>query len=388
MSDVRLKLSPPWITYVKQLEVLFDPDPLIAFNEDYTSEEGPSVILATTEANKAAALRKLLPEEKKFGNVALKIDIDCPTVSNICFPTPVKLFEAAFKKNPVFKYAIAPADAGYYWFSMTYVVFKKEVVQYFNDNLNDAHGLVSTLYQDIAREIFADAGLDGVYYNTDIVDECANSLLGANVASARAGGWVVNVETEDFPEAVDDAFEQLEDLVGATYEPIAVIGTQIVSGVNYAVLAKQTILAGKDIDNIVMIIVNDPAGKGEASVVSIKQVIQGGDYFGGFNVNVEIGDGINKTAQRLFENRFGGFVGAVTNPIALLGSQIVRGTEYTFLCTTDPVLSDNDVNNTKVALVRINDLDDNVSFTDLLVNENIGYEFKQGTLGRPLGEWP
>ena len=51
---------------------------------------------------------------------------------------------------------------------MTYVVFKNCVVQFFNDNLNDCHGLISTLYQDIAAEIFEDANLNGVYYNTDV----------------------------------------------------------------------------------------------------------------------------------------------------------------------------------------------------------------------------
>ena len=43
MNNIRLKLSPPWITYVHKLEALFDGDPLIAFNID-SSE--PSVTLS------------------------------------------------------------------------------------------------------------------------------------------------------------------------------------------------------------------------------------------------------------------------------------------------------------------------------------------------------
>ena len=38
MADVRLKLSPPWVTYVNKLQALFDGDPLIAFNIDYQAE--------------------------------------------------------------------------------------------------------------------------------------------------------------------------------------------------------------------------------------------------------------------------------------------------------------------------------------------------------------
>jgi len=37
MNDVRLKLSPPWTIYIKKLEALFDPDPMIAFNIDYSA---------------------------------------------------------------------------------------------------------------------------------------------------------------------------------------------------------------------------------------------------------------------------------------------------------------------------------------------------------------
>ena len=167
MANVKLKMSPPWITYINKLQALFDGDPLIAFNigED---EDGPTVVLSTTNGDKAAALYLLLPEEVKFGNVILKVGIDCPTVSNRAFVSNKELFEVAFKGNPAFAYAIAPVEEGYFFVDFTYIVFKNCVVQFFNDNLNDAHGLISTLYQDIAEEIFADAGLRGVYYCTDV----------------------------------------------------------------------------------------------------------------------------------------------------------------------------------------------------------------------------
>ena len=167
MADIRLKLSPPWITYTNMLEALFDGDPLIAFNigED---EDGPCVTLAVGgRGDKATAIRKLLPEEKKFGNVTLKINVD-GTFSNRAFVSPKELFEVAFENNPAFAYCVAPVDEGYFFVDFVYVVFKNCVVQFFNDNLNDAHGLLSTLYQDIAAEIFADANLPQVHYCTDV----------------------------------------------------------------------------------------------------------------------------------------------------------------------------------------------------------------------------
>ena len=176
MNDVRLKLSPPWITYINKLQALFDGDPLIAFNVDLQNEDGPSVVLATTNGDKAAALLKLLPTEKDFGNVTLSIGVDCPKISNLAFPTPKKLFDIAFEGNPAYAYSVAPEEEGYWYLGVTYVVFKNYVVQFFNDNLNDCHGLISTLYQDIAAEIFEDANLHGVYYNTDIEKKLGKPL--------------------------------------------------------------------------------------------------------------------------------------------------------------------------------------------------------------------
>lgn len=167
--SVKLKISPPWITYINKLQALFDGDPLIAFNVNYGgNNENPSVTLTTNDGEKGAALVNVLPEEKVFGNVTLDINIDCPNISNRAFVTPKELFETLFKGNPAFAYTVVPEN---YWFvPFTYIVFKNHVVQFFNDNLNDPHGVLSTLYQDIAEEIFKDncKFKTGVAYCTDI----------------------------------------------------------------------------------------------------------------------------------------------------------------------------------------------------------------------------
>lgn len=168
MTDVRLKISPPWITYTNKLQAVFDEDPQIAFNVNYAGTH-PSVTLATNNPEKAAALKWLLPEEKTFGNVTLDINIDCEKVINKAFGTVKELFETAFKGNPVLAYVVVPD--GYNWVPFTYVVFKNCVVQFFNDNLNDPHGIISTLYQEIASEIFEDMPFPangGICYCTDV----------------------------------------------------------------------------------------------------------------------------------------------------------------------------------------------------------------------------
>ena len=169
--DVRLKILPPWSVYIKKLAAMFDPDPQIAFNVNWDGRN-PSVTLATNNAEKAAGLAKLLPEEKVFGNVTLKINIDCPKTSNIAFPTARKLFETVFEGNPVFVEVITPE--GYWFVDLTYVIFAHEVVMIVADNLMDPRGLISTLYQDIASEIFADRSYQtagGICFATDIKHE-------------------------------------------------------------------------------------------------------------------------------------------------------------------------------------------------------------------------
>jgi hypothetical protein len=166
MNDIRLKILPPWTIVIRKLEALFDGDPLIAFNTNFSCE-GPSVVLSCNNGDKVAALLQILPEEISFGNVKLKVMVD-GTPSNRAFTSKVELFDTAFKGNPAYAYSICPAEEGYQWIGTTYVVFNNCVVQFNADNLNDCHGIISTLYQDIAEEILTGPATDGVFYNTNV----------------------------------------------------------------------------------------------------------------------------------------------------------------------------------------------------------------------------
>ena len=166
MAEVRLKVSPPWVTYIHKVEALFDGDPQIACNVKWDASN-PSIVLSCNNGDKVAALLQILPSEVSFGNIVLKVDVDgVPT--NRVFVNKKELFEVAFDKNPAFAYAVSPADDGYAWFSMVYIVFKDCTVQYFCDNLNDCHGVETTLYQDIAEEILTGDAVHGVFFNTDV----------------------------------------------------------------------------------------------------------------------------------------------------------------------------------------------------------------------------
>ena len=49
---------------------------------------------------------------------------------------------------------------------LVYVIFKKEVVQYFNDNLGDYNGICSTLYQELAKNVLKPQ--PGIFFCTSV----------------------------------------------------------------------------------------------------------------------------------------------------------------------------------------------------------------------------
>ncbi len=166
MNDARLKILPPWTLVIRKLEALFDGDPQIAFNCDFSGSH-PTVVMACNNGDKVAALQQILPEEVNFGNVSLKVVVD-GTPSNRAFASKVELFDTAFEKNPAYAYSVCPAEEGYQWIGTTYVVFNNCVVQFAADNLNDCHGVISTLYETIADELLTGPATEGVFFNTNV----------------------------------------------------------------------------------------------------------------------------------------------------------------------------------------------------------------------------
>ena len=153
----KLKLSSPWEIFYKEVEAMFKKDKSIRTEFD---NENMVIKLFVEGTDKADALDALLPNEKAFGNITVKIEVIPANNDN---PTDVELFTRAFKDNPILEYVSngnKEITSG-----NTYVVFKKDVVQYYNDSLNDINGICSTLYQDVAKDVFEKKS--GVYFCTE-----------------------------------------------------------------------------------------------------------------------------------------------------------------------------------------------------------------------------
>lgn len=151
----KLNLSAPWITFVHELEALFEYDPSVTI--DYDKEEN-HVKLYVEGATKADALTELLPVEKRFGNVILKISV---IPANIAIDK-VSLIEKALDGGGILEEVIEAQRPGG---SFRYLMFDREVAQFYNDQLDDPVGNKTMLYADIAKDIFGD--LDGAFYCTE-----------------------------------------------------------------------------------------------------------------------------------------------------------------------------------------------------------------------------
>lgn len=152
----QLKLSPPWVTFFKEAKALFSQDPQI---KPVFDQEEMVIRIYTDNAPKAEALMELLPTEKVFGNVTVKINI---IPSNKTGDKYADALKTAFDGNPALREIRAVScPLG----DFVYVVWQKKVVQFFDDNLADVNGNRSTLYEAIARDVLIQQ--PGVFHCTE-----------------------------------------------------------------------------------------------------------------------------------------------------------------------------------------------------------------------------
>ena len=159
MEKQKTGVYSPWVVYYNQIKALFDGD------QDITTEfdaDNLAIVIKVANTEKAEALAKIMPMSKGFGGVTVSIrvvpaNVDAGQYLADCFKT-------AFTGNEAFSHVTMVPDV--FTNPMAFCVFKKEVVQYPDDNIFDEHGICSTLYQDIAKKIFGE--VDGVFFCTDV----------------------------------------------------------------------------------------------------------------------------------------------------------------------------------------------------------------------------
>lgn len=153
-KDKEISLSAPWYTYFHELEALFGKDSDVVLRLD---EDNLIITLYVHNDEKAYALSQLLPTIKEFGSISVRVRV---VPANNKYESDYELLLKAFKDNPVFAAGVKEEMT-----DMNYILFKKEVVQFYNDQFDDPRGYRSTLYKTIADDVFA--GVNDVFFSTD-----------------------------------------------------------------------------------------------------------------------------------------------------------------------------------------------------------------------------
>ena len=167
----KIGLTSPWVTYYHKVEALFknDNDITVVYDE---ANNNLKIYVAGIEGEnaKADALTKLLPTEKIFGDVVMPISV-IPANKRL---DPVEkryagrngrrgyigetscelaeLYRDIFNDNVAF-YG-TKVISGIFTNDLVYVIFEPVVAQYYSDALDDYKGICSTLYQNLAKDIF------------------------------------------------------------------------------------------------------------------------------------------------------------------------------------------------------------------------------------------
>ena len=188
----RINLISPSDEYYNKMAAFFKDDPYTTVLYD---ESEKHIELLVNEPFKAVALSQLLKTELDFGDAKLLISV-VPT--NDDAKDAIHYFKHmgvdedydvrymhALNDNDIYSYV--RSIKGMKGFDAVYVIFKKKVIQYYNDNLGDLNGVKSTLAEYIARDIFMPH--NGVFFNTDTceINEADREYISASPVPCRLG---------------------------------------------------------------------------------------------------------------------------------------------------------------------------------------------------------
>lgn len=156
-----------------------------------------------------------------------------------------------------------------------------------------------------------------------------------------AGGWEVNTGSTSISKnaAAKSAFKKATaELLGVSYQPIAVLGTQAVAGTKYAILCKATPVIPDAAPDITIMYIYENVD-GTVDIDGFHTIISGGDK-GGFKANTgkfTIKNKKNKAVYSAYKKAMKELVGVDYKPVLYLGSQNKYGSNYMILCRSQAV---------------------------------------------------
>lgn len=188
-----------------------------------------------------------------------------------------------------------------------------------------------------------------------------------------AGGWTIN---DTIPEINEFYFDQArKKIVGATYSPLFILGTQPVGGENVMYLTYKTNVTPDAAPEFKMVTVfKDVDENVEAEIINVAD-FNITDYLddngsttpdglmGGWKDETLLPNMLSDEDNAVFEKAMEGLVGVGYTPVVKLASQVVAGTNFAFLAvgttvTAEPV--------SHLYIVKVyNDLQGNAEVTNI-----------------------
>lgn len=158
---------------------------------------------------------------------------------------------------------------------------------------------------------------------------------------AQMGGWnTCSAEENTVTENAVNALEKAQQkLLGAEYTAIAVLGTQLVAGTNYAILCAVTpVVPDAKVASYAVVYVYE-ALDGECTVTDIQDVTPVSEgVLGGWTVNDGTDTEVYGEAVKALEAAAANLTGASYQAVALTATQLVNGVNYSLICAITPVV--------------------------------------------------
>ncbi len=208
------------------------------------------------------------------------------------------------------------------------------------------------------------------------VSEAASEA--AETPEALLGGWVLyDNGSTPMPEEVTEAFEKAaETHLGMDFEPIAYVGSQVVSGTNYMILCKGTTVTEEPVTGLKMVTVYADLSGGakilsvvdlDIAALSEKKDTEGTatGLAGGWTPAEMPVANLPAEAANAFTKAMEDLTGAGYDPTAVLATQLVSGTNYAILANQTVITSD-PVHNVCIVYIY-EDLEGNASITNIAV---------------------
>ena len=166
-------------------------------------------------------------------------------------------------------------------------------------------------------------------------------------ASAATGGsWRINGRTGSYlTKAEKKVFDQaVKELTGVTYTPVFTLATQVAAGTHYAFFCKAVSVTASPRTSWEILIVSENT-KGKCKILKVNSFnykkirtrksayLAGGDDGGWVCNNKKVkSSGVPSAAKKALRKATEDYEGLSLTPLVLLGSQVVAGTNYKYLC--------------------------------------------------------